>query len=279
VGDPLQLFYQFALMGIYLLALSDWASRSRAARNRKVFARTRPWLSAHFLFHFVVLIWFAASWPGPIRAIALFYTMNAMAMLWVVPAGATWGLLAGSPAPLACCADLKSRRQALIRLLEFSGLAMISLLLSALPILFVKWETHPELDSRMPDTGSQAITMLFLGYLLVSAPFAEEPIFRQYLLCRLIAFFRKHLTLRRKTIGPAFRKTSSVLFALSVTTILFAAGHMHMIEPAWIKWYQISILGVALGICQLRFGLLAAVGLHFVLNAGSLIMALVQRKS
>lgn len=274
----MQLFYQFALMGIYLSALSDWTSRSFAIRNGKVLARATPWVLGHVLFHLAVLMAaFIVQGLHPVRAIAFFYTINALAMMWVIPSGITWGRLAGSAGPLAWRADFRSRSRMAVRVLEYGGLLLLSLLISGLPILFAKWETHPDFNSSIPNLASDSTALLFLGYLLVSAPLAEEPIFRQYLLCRLIVFFRRHVTLGQRNTGSVFRKRGPVFLSIAATTILFAAGHMHMIEPMWIKWYQISVLGVALGICQLRFGLLATIGLHFLLNAGSVAMVAAAR--
>lgn len=87
----------------------------------------------------------------------------------------------------------------------------------------------------------------------VLSPLNEEIFLRQYLQGRLMkAWWHFGLGAR--------------LGALLVPAAFFALMHTGAIEPFWIKWVQIFVLGVCLGIVRLRLGLAACIGAHILFN-------------
>lgn len=60
--------------------------------------------------------------------------------------------------------------------------------------------------------------------------------------------------------------TRSYWLAILVTTTIWTLGHAGMVEPAWVKFLQMFIMGVLLGVLNQRFGILACIAVHGLFN-------------
>lgn len=60
--------------------------------------------------------------------------------------------------------------------------------------------------------------------------------------------------------------TRSHWAAVLVTTMIWTLAHGGLIEPAWVKYFQIFIMGVVLGLLNQRFGILACIAVHGLFN-------------
>lgn len=177
---------------------------------------------------------------------------------------ATMALL---PAGLAAAAMTRSpilpllrgqRRGPRARALLVSGLLGLPLLASTILFSWAAWnpgETAEQIFGPA-DRGLTPTTVLVFVCVAVSAAVLEEILYRQYLLCRLGAML----------VGLGLPRVAALTAATALSTALFALAHGGMVEPAWLKYTQTAILGVALAIAQIRLGLESAVTIHLAFN-------------
>lgn len=95
------------------------------------------------------------------------------------------------------------------------------------------------------------------GVMILLAPFFEEVVYRGFLQDRLLLAWRRA--------APGARWFGPV-FAIALTSAVWAVGHLGRIEPEWVKWMQILLIGFVLGAARLRLGLEACIVLHLAFN-------------
>lgn len=202
----------------------------------------------HVAFHILFLIFFIAAGASALGVgIAIFYVMLALFAWVLLPTGSYWASLRRrQPLSLLAGRPLVPRS----RLPLFTALFLVPQLVSFTAFALFPWETGKELSEQLKEGSPSPVVLMVLAlYLIVSAPVAEELIFRHYALNRLAAL---------KQIG--------LVGASLLTTLVFAMGHTGMMEPAWLKWLQISLFGISLAICQIRINTEACILLHLLLN-------------
>lgn len=125
------------------------------------------------------------------------------------------------------------------------------------------WLAHAhlalELRKKIPDDISNPrLAVLLLSICL--APFVEEIIFRGAIMQTLI-LMGSWIRWER------FHKLKlGVAFPILITSLIWASLHVGMIEPAWVKYGQVTGLGIILGVARLRLGLAGSIALHLAFN-------------
>jgi membrane protease YdiL (CAAX protease family) len=146
------------------------------------------------------------------------------------------------------------------------GMILLSAAWLKLAVHFFDARIHPQLGELIAQSKewSEAVNLLrFLPPLLL-APLYEELIYRAYIQDRLLLFFRKKRL-------P--RAGSQALLATAITAGVWALQHSGMIAPDWVKFIQIFIVGLFLGLARLRLGLEACVLIHALYNAAGCMYA------
>ncbi|MGC8741040.1 MAG: CPBP family intramembrane glutamic endopeptidase [Candidatus Sumerlaeaceae bacterium] len=145
-------------------------------------------------------------------------------------------------------------------LFELGSLFVLCAAASIVPLFIVDWHYGPQGQILQDLLEKHPLTVLWL---VLRAPFPEELVFRGYLLPRLFLLLRRVLA-----------ETIAFPIAAVVTAAIFAAGHVQLMVPEWLKIAQAFLLGLVLAYVARRAGLLAAVGFHFVFNAFAFLLAL-----
>ncbi len=150
---------------------------------------------------------------------------------------------------------------------ELLALAAAALGCVAALLFFNGWKPDAGMARIFGDAPAGAVeTAVLLGYVLISAAVSEELIFRHYLLNRLLA-------IGGGGVWTGWRGVGRAMPAILLATALWTLGHGGMIEPAWLKYAQIGVYGIALGVAQIRLGTEASVTLHLLFNAATPAMA------
>lgn len=265
-----QMAYQFVVLMVYVAAALDVLQLKPASPTAARSLGARP---MHKLAHRIALVWFAFqavclvsfALSGDLhRAMpsAVLYITNSMTLFLIVPAGIIWSFRATVPIfPLMRRRKFSVRHPAVV----FAILAAASTGLTAAVVLFANWKPDSKLDAALETSGhSHFANALFALYLLISAPIAEEFVFRHYLQNRLMALNRSAL----------YR-----LLAIVLVAAVFALGHGGMISPAWVKYAQVFGFGLALGVCQMTLGIECCIGLHLFFNLGAAVMGMLHGQS
>lgn len=216
-----------AIVGFWLAAYSD------------AFRIVLGSSAAYVRFHAVVacllaIFWGAWIWRFGTTWIPVLFFQLLMVLSWYV----------FQTAGRMLWRDLPSVRRSVEDWLVSAALLCVSVGLSWVLVTRFHWTT-PSLPGELPLWGVIVPAVL--------SPLNEEIFLRQYLQGRLMK--------ARWRFGLGVR-----LWVLIVPAVFFALMHTGSIEPVWIKWVQIFVLGLSLGVIRLRLGLAACIGAHVVFN-------------
>jgi membrane protease YdiL (CAAX protease family) len=245
-------------------------SRIPLTRRAVLVKFASPWVLGWLLFVSAWAVGFGVI--GDLRralAVALGGGVNALLYLVLVPAGYHASVLAGSPAlPLVRGArrgwsGIRGRIRGPVPVFLFSALLLIPVVFTAFIYATRTLAPTPRVMQALEvETHAPAETALFVVFMLITAAVDEELVFRHYLLNRLTVAF-----------GARQSRVLAPVSAVVLTTALFMLGHREMMDPAWLKYTQIALLGTALGVCQLRLGLECCIVLHLFFNISALAIA------
>ena len=119
--------------------------------------------------------------------------------------------------------------------------------------------TNPELSDALKNAAegqTQATRNIKIGYssviFFVLVALYEEVLFRLY----IQSFFS--YIFRRTTLGW--------VYAILLTSIIFAVGHFGILETWWIKFTQTFVIGIILGVAMRKHGMETSLAVHSILN-------------
>jgi membrane protease YdiL (CAAX protease family) len=186
---------------------------------------------------------------------AVFYLTNSMLMLLLVPVGIHYATAQAAPS----FSLFAGKAPGPGTMLQFILLLLLPVLSTLGLFSLVQWKPDPALLTALsPAEHSRRANLFLMAYLLISAAITEEILFRHYLVPRVAGLFHN-----RAIAFPA---------AVLISAAVFALGHSAMVSPAWIKYLQTLILGIALGICRVRLGSDYGILLHLCFNAAAAII-------
>lgn len=139
------------------------------------------------------------------------------------------------------------------RSLKFSLVLLAFLVLLPIAVSVLLWKG---LSWHIPTLGDVKIPWLDVAITGAVAAVGEEILFRHYLQGRLGLLAQRFVS----------KDIARVCVMIGSTAILFAVVHIGLIEPLWVKWLQMLILGLCLGIIRLWWGLWYAMGAHLIFN-------------
>lgn len=244
----------------YGLALIDWTLAQPYARQSD---RKPGWLLAAGALSLLALQLAitgisgggAAIWDYLNRGGAFLVLQAAILPILVEAGGLRAARLGANPFKNPFANPFRRRQEGTSNPIGWLVLALLLMLVWTV-LLDRLWPHHtlPRLPSPIAGTDKMlpALRWLFLLSALLLAPILEESLFRQYLLYRLAAWGR----------GGPLPIAASIL----LTSLVWAAGHFGMLDPFWLKFTQISGLGMILGMAAWRHGLAAAITLHCAFN-------------
>lgn len=187
-----------------------------------------------------------------LRAFYLLVVANAACFLVVLPSGFAWQLRAGWPvAPLARRRWVAFQPYG-VTCATLAGMLALPIVVSIGLFSLVPWSVVG--PATIPESASWVTGMLVFVHLAVTSAIQEEVILRHYLMARLAVLFARAGVARGDQL------------AILVTAVLFAMLHAGLVEPEWLKFTQIFVLAVVLGLAQRRYGLGAAILLHLGFN-------------
>lgn len=259
------LAYGIVLLLVYAFAAADYLriglfrglhpGRRRALLQTYSMRWINYWVMAQVAA--IALFWMTGDKRG-IRT-GTFFLTAAIMMLMLVPAGQHFALRMRLPSFPLFSRGRESRRKALR---EFSLLLGAAIIITTVLVKLVKWTAHPAIEENFKTAQySPLANALFAGYVLIGAAVTEELIFRHYLLARLMSLLQAH------------GRSIAIIFSVLVTSSLFAMGHAQMIIPAWLKFTQMLLLGITLGITRIRLGSDYAILMHALYNGAMAILA------
>jgi membrane protease YdiL (CAAX protease family) len=119
--------------------------------------------------------------------------------------------------------------------------------------------TNPEMSEALRNAAegqTQAARNIKIGYssmiFFMLVALYEEVLFRLYLQSFFSYIFR--------------RTTAGWIYALLVTSVIFAVGHFGILETWWVKFIQTFVIGIILGIAMRRHGMETSLAVHSILN-------------
>jgi membrane protease YdiL (CAAX protease family) len=215
-------------------------------------------------------------WAGPMDYQPLNAMLASMAIQIVVSAAFLYALLEfeqvynGTPPVLWGALRRESaenawHRWAIFRRYAREGLVCLAIMVSfswawlSITSMLAQAQVAQELQKAIPENlSAPRITALLLGLCL--APFVEEIIFRGVIMQTL-------MFLAGWMHWGGLRKFRLELFLpVFITSLIWASLHVGMIEPAWVKYVQVTGLGMVLGLARLRMGLVGSIALHLAFN-------------
>lgn len=139
--------------------------------------------------------------------------------------------------------------QRIIPILFFSGIVC------GFTFLLFKF-TNPELSNALKNAAEGQTQAMKIGYssiiFFILVALYEEVLFRLYLQSFLSYLFR--------------RTTLGWIYALLLTSVIFAVGHFGILETWWIKFTQTFFIGIVLGIAMRKYGMETSLAIHSILN-------------
>lgn len=146
--------------------------------------------------------------------------------------------------------------------LYLSGMIVSSLIWLQISVHQFDAQMHELLRMNLPSDPNDldATTLFHLLPLLLLAPLLEEIVYRGYIQDRVLLY------LRSKRIASG---AIQILLAASIASCVWAFQHVGMIEPEFVKFVQIFMIGIFLGLARMRLGLEACILLHFLFNCSS----------
>jgi membrane protease YdiL (CAAX protease family) len=259
IGTYAQMTATLLVVACYGLALLDWA-RARRDEVRPSMGAARVWTTAAVALVLLLagLRGAAFGWAEGWRFLTTegqFELLRALGVAFLVTSGAVWAERCGVR-PLR-------RRMRRWRRWPWGWLAAALAGMLGWTLMLAWLVPHTQTQSLMRwlrleemDPWLRAPTAMAL---LTLAPIVEECLFRHYLLYRIAGWLGRHRPDPSWTIN-----------AIVLTSILFALGHLGQIEPFWLKWLQVFVPGLVLGVTAWKHGLEAAIALHWGFNLGIL---------